>query len=308
MLVVSVTVVRADTAQGTASRLSKTLREILHDRDALPHFIQFMETRGAGHLVRFWLDVESFHASTATRLQMVNRHRGKHKLEEEGDINQTPGIEPCAGNVSTMPKFRDSTVDNSSSASTVDSGHPPSQVPQVVIDSDAINGKNATTAGCHCTGYNGTQGTHTITTGQVHPDVASETHSSMDTVHLPHAATSCSGHCTHSAATPCSATAGVVHEHSRTSSASNTGTGPTEHAHKDKMAAVEGDRCSGAVAASSMGSDITDSRDAGGLHGNFPGTSGDDKTVSGNEPSAWEKIQKSKFVYAELNIPEKIQN
>ena len=35
----------------TSSRLSKTLLEILHDKEALPHFIQYMESRNAGRYV-----------------------------------------------------------------------------------------------------------------------------------------------------------------------------------------------------------------------------------------------------------------
>lgn len=53
----------------TKSRLSKTLHEVLHDRDALAYFIQYMNSRGGGHLIKFWLDAESFQASTWTRIR-----------------------------------------------------------------------------------------------------------------------------------------------------------------------------------------------------------------------------------------------
>lgn len=53
----------------TSSRLSKTLKEILHDKDALGYFIQFMESKKAGQYIRFWLDAESFQASTWSRIR-----------------------------------------------------------------------------------------------------------------------------------------------------------------------------------------------------------------------------------------------
>ena len=52
----------------TSSRLSKTLQEILHDKDALHCFIQFMESQHAERFIRFWLDANSFRASTLTRM------------------------------------------------------------------------------------------------------------------------------------------------------------------------------------------------------------------------------------------------
>lgn len=53
----------------TSSRLSKTLQEILHDKDALPYFIQYMQSRNAGHIIKFWLDAESFQASSWMRIR-----------------------------------------------------------------------------------------------------------------------------------------------------------------------------------------------------------------------------------------------
>ena len=53
----------------TSSRLSKTLQEILHDKDALHCFIQFMESQHAERFIRFWLDANSFRASTLTRMR-----------------------------------------------------------------------------------------------------------------------------------------------------------------------------------------------------------------------------------------------
>jgi len=47
------------------SRLSKTIREVLHDHSALGYLIQYLEARDAAQLVRFWLDVESFRCSAS---------------------------------------------------------------------------------------------------------------------------------------------------------------------------------------------------------------------------------------------------
>ncbi|KAL3856182.1 hypothetical protein ACJMK2_010964 [Sinanodonta woodiana] len=69
----------------TASRLSKTLQEIIHDRDALPHFIRFMESQKAGQLIRFWLDAESFQASTWSRIR-------SHSLNKTRKSSITPKL------------------------------------------------------------------------------------------------------------------------------------------------------------------------------------------------------------------------
>lgn len=51
------------------SRLAKTLSDTLKEDAACGHFIQFMESQAAGHLVRFWLDAESFRITTITRFR-----------------------------------------------------------------------------------------------------------------------------------------------------------------------------------------------------------------------------------------------
>ncbi|XP_039938032.1 A-kinase anchor protein 10, mitochondrial isoform X3 [Hirundo rustica] len=56
-------------AQETKSSLSKTLEQVLQDSVALPYFIQFMELRRMEHLVKFWLEAESFHSTTWSRIR-----------------------------------------------------------------------------------------------------------------------------------------------------------------------------------------------------------------------------------------------
>ncbi|GFS36419.1 a-kinase anchor protein 10, mitochondrial [Trichonephila inaurata madagascariensis] len=51
----------------TKSRLSKDIEEILHDNAALAYFIQFMDAKKTKHLVKFWLEAESFRISAETK-------------------------------------------------------------------------------------------------------------------------------------------------------------------------------------------------------------------------------------------------
>ncbi|KAF4019607.1 hypothetical protein G4228_011342 [Cervus hanglu yarkandensis] len=55
--------------QEAKSSLSKTLEQVLHDTMVLPYFIQFMELRRMEHLVKFWLEAESFHSTTWSRIR-----------------------------------------------------------------------------------------------------------------------------------------------------------------------------------------------------------------------------------------------
>lgn len=51
------------------SGLSKSLAEVLKDHEAVTFLIQYMESCKASSLIRFWLDAESFQASTWTRIR-----------------------------------------------------------------------------------------------------------------------------------------------------------------------------------------------------------------------------------------------
>ena len=75
----------------TSSRLSKTFHEVLHDKDALPYFIQFMGSQNAEHIIKFWLDAESFQASSWTRIRsqsLKSQHRNAAK--ETGGTTSSP--------------------------------------------------------------------------------------------------------------------------------------------------------------------------------------------------------------------------
>ncbi|XP_044286169.1 A-kinase anchor protein 10, mitochondrial isoform X1 [Varanus komodoensis] len=65
-------------AEETKSTLSKTLEQVLLDAVALPYFIQFMELHRMEHLVRFWLEAESFHSTTWSRIRAHSLNTVKH--------------------------------------------------------------------------------------------------------------------------------------------------------------------------------------------------------------------------------------
>jgi len=97
------------------SRLSKTIREVLHDHSALSYLIQYLEARDAVQLVKFWLDVESFRASASTIItsNYVPPQVSRERLEivpefPEVSINVDEAV--CeAETVYRMPDSSDST-------------------------------------------------------------------------------------------------------------------------------------------------------------------------------------------------------
>lgn len=64
--------------QETRSRLSKTVDQVLRDNVAMPHYMRFMELQGADHLVRFWLEAESFRSSSWSRVRAHSLNSVKH--------------------------------------------------------------------------------------------------------------------------------------------------------------------------------------------------------------------------------------
>ncbi|NXA72544.1 AKA10 protein, partial [Thryothorus ludovicianus] len=75
-------------AQETKSSLSKTLEQVLQDTVALPYFIQFMELRRMEHLVKFWLEAESFHSTTWSRIRA-------HSLNTVKQSSLAEPVSPC---------------------------------------------------------------------------------------------------------------------------------------------------------------------------------------------------------------------
>ncbi|XP_064208361.1 A-kinase anchor protein 10, mitochondrial isoform X3 [Anguilla rostrata] len=86
-------------AQETRSRLSKTVDQILRDNVAMPYYIQFMETQGADHLVKFWLEAESFRATSWSRVRAHSLNSVKHSslAEPASPSARGPGSEDSSG-------------------------------------------------------------------------------------------------------------------------------------------------------------------------------------------------------------------
>ncbi|XP_023688943.2 A-kinase anchor protein 10, mitochondrial isoform X2 [Paramormyrops kingsleyae] len=80
-------------AQETRSRLSKTVEQILRDNMAIPYFMQFMETRLADHLVKFWLEAESFRSTSWSRVRAHSLNSIKHSslAEPASPSTKRPG-------------------------------------------------------------------------------------------------------------------------------------------------------------------------------------------------------------------------
>ncbi|XP_038148221.1 A-kinase anchor protein 10, mitochondrial [Cyprinodon tularosa] len=64
--------------QETRSRMSKTVDQVLRDNMALPHFMHCMDHLGSDHLVRFWLEAESFRSASWSRVRAQNLNSVKH--------------------------------------------------------------------------------------------------------------------------------------------------------------------------------------------------------------------------------------
>lgn len=97
--------------QETRSRLSKTVDQILRDTVALPYYIQFMDTRGTDNLVRFWLEAESFRATSWSRVRAHSLNSIKQSSLAEPvptslDANITPVAPGTHGGGDTAPTLQ----------------------------------------------------------------------------------------------------------------------------------------------------------------------------------------------------------
>lgn len=76
--------------QEDRSRLSKTVEHVLRDNVAIPHYMHFMELQGADHLVRFWLEAESFRSTSWSRVRAHSLNSVKHSSLAE-PVSASPG-------------------------------------------------------------------------------------------------------------------------------------------------------------------------------------------------------------------------
>lgn len=80
--------------QETRSRLSKTVEQVLRDNVAMPHYMHFMELRGADHLFRFWLEAESFRSSSWSRVRAHSLNSVKQSSLAEPVPTSSDSSEP----------------------------------------------------------------------------------------------------------------------------------------------------------------------------------------------------------------------
>uniref|UniRef100_UPI00398E9E26 A-kinase anchor protein 10, mitochondrial isoform X2 n=2 Tax=Pristiophorus japonicus TaxID=55135 RepID=UPI00398E9E26 len=95
-------------AEETNSRLSKTLEQVLQDNTALPYIIQFMEMQGVGHLVKFWLEAESFRSTSWSRIRAHSLNTVKHSslAEPASPANRHCDVDvPLSLGSSTSPEL-----------------------------------------------------------------------------------------------------------------------------------------------------------------------------------------------------------
>ncbi|XP_076024919.1 A-kinase anchor protein 10, mitochondrial [Genypterus blacodes] len=109
-------------SQETRSRLSKTVEHILRDNIATPYYMQYTEQRGADHLVRFWLEAESFRATSWSRVRAHSLNSVKHSSLAEPVATFPDGTAPpevtryppgsfspsTSGSPATLPEQQDS--------------------------------------------------------------------------------------------------------------------------------------------------------------------------------------------------------
>lgn len=88
--------------QETRSRLSKTVDQVLRDNVAMPHYMHFTELRGADHLVRFWLEAESFRSTSWSRVRAHSLNSVKHSslaepvpISPDGSEVRDPTLNPA---------------------------------------------------------------------------------------------------------------------------------------------------------------------------------------------------------------------
>ncbi|CAG00405.1 unnamed protein product, partial [Tetraodon nigroviridis] len=79
--------------QEARSRLSKTVDHVLRDAMAIPHFTRFTELRSVDHLVRFWLEAESFRSTSWSRIRAHSLNSVKHSTLAEPILPSQGGAE-----------------------------------------------------------------------------------------------------------------------------------------------------------------------------------------------------------------------
>uniref|UniRef100_A0A8C1GXX4 A kinase (PRKA) anchor protein 10 n=1 Tax=Cyprinus carpio TaxID=7962 RepID=A0A8C1GXX4_CYPCA len=134
--------------QETRSRLSKTVDQILRDNVAMPYFIQFMETHIAEHLVRFWLEAESFRSTTWSRVRAHSLNSVKHSTLAEPAASLESPDSPDSPNDPSRPLTLDQgDEEDTFSSQTSSRPHTPSPQDTNSHTGALIGHRNSSTSG-----------------------------------------------------------------------------------------------------------------------------------------------------------------
>lgn len=94
------------------SKLCRSLDDIIRDHEAVPYLIQYLDTCKAAALLRFWLDAESFQASTWTRIRT-------HSLRS---VSKSSVVRDMKASSESLNKSINKDITSPMSVSSIDSG------------------------------------------------------------------------------------------------------------------------------------------------------------------------------------------
>ena len=92
----------------SSSQLSKSLSEVIHDKDAISCLKSFLKTQNEVHLIQFWCEADSFHATTMARLQNVTKSSTRKRRSNSYLKSKSEESDLKSSNLSECPKHTDS--------------------------------------------------------------------------------------------------------------------------------------------------------------------------------------------------------
>lgn len=143
------------------SRLSRNLLDILAEQSCICYFVQFLETKSALPLVKFWLEVEGFKAAAAESVRLderiakgvtgtVGQHRGLNRSVSSDNYDSVSFLSVDCDSISTFSEnaFEDvgtptTTEDLTTASSRSCTPIPPTPLP-VLLEEDRKPATNAT--------------------------------------------------------------------------------------------------------------------------------------------------------------------
>ncbi|XP_055541153.1 A-kinase anchor protein 10, mitochondrial [Wyeomyia smithii] len=108
------------------SRLSRNLLDILAEQSCICYFVQFLETKDALPLIKFWLDVESFKAAAAESLKwevkngLCSRTTSHHRpLDRSISSDGYDSLSYLSADCDTISTFSENVFDDAGTTSTI---------------------------------------------------------------------------------------------------------------------------------------------------------------------------------------------